>query len=169
MQYCPILCLVFCLFILLMDDLTETFATAAKNSSMYTGNLSSMYTGNLIKSFFQTHTRSWKDYKKPLCLHRHRVKHSVFTSNLFEMQIVLQVGPSSSLTRLPTNLVSTPFFQLSLLKIPSCNFGPNQPSPFALIPYLRHKILSSALLLLPSEALPENRSFSVPIQIFHSP
>jgi len=41
---CPSLCSVFCLFTLLVDYLTETFATEAKNSSLYAG--------NLLKSFY---------------------------------------------------------------------------------------------------------------------
>jgi len=64
-------------------DLTQTIATEAKNSSLDAGNLV------ILGSLLQTHTRSWKDYEKPLYLQRHWVKHSVFASNLFEMQIVL--------------------------------------------------------------------------------
>jgi len=108
MQYCPSLCPVFSLFILLMDYLTEIFATEAKTLSLYAGNLV------ILGSLLQTYTRSWKDYKKPLYLQSHWVKCSVFTSNLLEMQIVLQVGPPSSFIRPPTNLFSIPLFQLSL-------------------------------------------------------
>jgi len=166
MQYCPSLCPVFSLFILLMVYLTETFATEAKNSSLHAGNLF------ILGPLLQTHTRSWKHNKKPLYLQRHRVKHSEFTSNLFEMQIVLQIGPPSSFTRPPINLFSLLFFSsLLLLKIPNYNFRPNQSS---LTWALQHQVVTfiirySALLLLPSEALPGNRSFSVPIQIFYPP
>jgi len=38
-QYCLSLCPVFSLFILLMDDLAETFTTGAKKSSLFAGNL----------------------------------------------------------------------------------------------------------------------------------
>jgi len=61
-----------------MDDLTEIFAMEAKNSSLYTGNLV------ILIPLLQIHTRSWKDYNKPLQLQKHWVKHSKFTSNLFE-------------------------------------------------------------------------------------
>jgi len=123
-------------FVLLIDDLTETFATGANSSYADTP---------LFGPFLQTHSRSWKDYnKKPSYLHRYRVKHSVFTSNLFEMQIVHQIEHPST----TPNLFSTPF----LLKIPSCNFRPNQPS------------LTSALSL---QVVPS--SYDTPLYCFYLP
>jgi len=95
----------FTLFVLLIDDLTETFATRVNSTNVDT---------SLFGLLLQTHSKSWKDYNKPSYLHRHKVKHSVFISNLFEMQFILQVGPPS----MTLNLFSTPF----LLKIRSCNF-----------------------------------------------
>jgi len=122
---------------LLIDELNETFAMEAKNLSLHAG--------NLVKSSFtdmQGHGKT-KRGKKPFYLQRHCVKHSLFTRNLFEMQIVLQVEPPSSFTRLPTNYSALPFFNsLLLLKISSCNFRSNQPSPFALIPALSLQVVT---------------------------
>jgi len=99
----------FSLFVLFIDDLTETFATGTNSS--YTDT-------SLFGPLLQIHSRSWKNYKKPSYLHRHRIKHSVFTRNLFEIQTVHQVGHPST-TR---NLFSTSF----PIKFLSCNFRPNQ-------------------------------------------
>jgi len=104
-------------FVLLIDDLMNTFTT--RGNSSYADS-------SLFGPLLQTHSRSWKDCKKPSYFHRYRVKHSVFTSNLFEMQIVHQVG--SPLTT--PNLFRIPF----LLKISSCNFRPNQSSFTSALP-----------------------------------
>jgi len=61
--------------------------------------------------FFYRHTqgRSWKDSNRPSYLYRHRVKHSVFTSNLFEMQIVHQIIPPYTTPNLFSSFYPRPF------------------------------------------------------------
>jgi len=93
-------------------------------------------------------------------------------SNLFKMQIFLQVGLLSSLHN-PQLIQHSPFFSFFLLLInPSCYFQPNKQT-FSFCSHLSTSSPScnfiigySALLLLTSEATLGNLSFSVPIQIF---
>jgi len=135
----------FSLLVLLIDDFTETFATGAN---------SSYANKSLFGPRLQTHSRSWKDYKKPSYLHRHK-SHLPVTSLKCKLFIRLD------LHQRPLTYSAFPF----LLKIPSCNKQPSLPVALPLqvdAPFLyRYKsfssILSSHLCL----------SWKVPLPLWH--
>jgi len=116
MQYCPSLCPMFSLFILFMDDLTETFATEAKNSSLYAGNLV------ILGPLLQTHTRLWKDYKKPNTerswkayknLQRHRVNTRYLLVTSLKCKSFFRLDLHQALYDPQPIYSALPFFQLS--------------------------------------------------------